>query len=171
MTGVLISFNLASLLLLGYVFFEGYQVGGSSLIRTHITLGLAVTGLLVFSQCMTMMYAAAVGRMIRQAVEQGQLNLDYVRQAKQYRAKIFRIGTAAMLIMMLHTILGGGAHTRAFSPRIHEYLAIFTLFFVSAAVTFGVRYLIYSHLLGHKVAMEFELKKSREATIKNGRNS
>lgn len=165
MTGVLVSFNFASLLLLGYVFFEGYQVGGSSLIRTHITLGLAATGFLVFSQCMTMMYSAAVGRMIRQAVEQGQLSPDYIRQAKQYRSKIFRLGTLTMFIVMLHTILGGGAHTRAFSPRIHEYLAIFTLLFVSASVVIGIRYLIYSHLLGHEVSREFELKRSRETSI------
>jgi hypothetical protein len=158
MTGVLISFNLGSLVLLVWVFIQGYNAGTSG-IRHHIILGLAATGLIVFAQSMTMMYAAAIGRMIRQAVERGELNLSHVKQTKAYRKKIFRLGSLTMVIVMLHTILGGGAHTRIFPLWVHEGLAIITLFFTIYAIVSEIRYLIYNHLLGHQVAQEFEARK------------
>lgn len=160
MTGVLISFNLGSLAILIWVFIQGYGAGAAG-IRNHIVLGLAATGMIVFSQSMTMMYAAAVGRMIRQAVERGELDPAHVKKTKDYRKKIFRLGSLTIVIVMLHTILGGGAHTRAFPLWVHEGLAIFTLLLTVYAVAAEIRYLIYNHLLGHRVAQEFEAGRTR----------
>ncbi|HJZ10894.1 MAG TPA: hypothetical protein VJ521_02005, partial [Acidobacteriota bacterium] len=64
-----------------------------------------------FSHCMIMMYVVAVGRMIRQTVEQAALDASSVVQTKGYRKTIFRAATFAMILVMAQTILGGGAHT------------------------------------------------------------
>jgi hypothetical protein len=164
MTGVLISFNLGSVALLIWVFIQGYGAGGATNgIRHHITLGLAATAMIVFSQSMTMMYAAAIGRMIRQAVEKSELDPHHVKRTKDYRKRIFRLGSLTMLIVMLHTILGGGAHTHVFPLRVHEVLAIITVLFTLYAVATEIRYLIYNHLLGHQVAEEFEAGRTNKA--------
>lgn len=160
MTGVLISFNLGSLAILIWVFIQGYYVSIEG-IRNHIVLALAATGMIVFSQSMTMMYAAAVGRMIRQAVERGELDPAHVKKTKDYRKKIFRLGSLTMVLVMLHTILGGGAHTRVFPLWVHEALAIVVLLFVLYAVATEIVYLISNHMLGHQVAEEFEANRMK----------
>jgi hypothetical protein len=162
MTGVLITFNLASLFTLIYVFWQGYSAGLTVPMKNHIVMALLATGLSVFSHSMTMMYFAALGRMIRQAVEKGNLNPDAVQKTKKYRSLIFRVGSIAMLVVMAQTILGGGAHTRVFPLWVHAAQGIFTLLVSIFAVYIEVRYLILNHLLGHDVAREFEKIENRE---------
>jgi hypothetical protein len=158
MTGVLITFNLASFVALMYVFYQGFSAGVSITMKNHIIMALIVTGLSVFSHSMTMMYFAALGRMIRQAVEKADLNPEAVRQTKKYRGIIFRVATLAMLLVMSQTILGGGAHTRMFPAWVHEAQAILTLMVSAIAVYLEIRYLILNHLLGHEIARQFEKK-------------
>ncbi|HSE40849.1 MAG TPA: hypothetical protein VLH08_08790 [Acidobacteriota bacterium] len=158
MTGVLITFNIASLLTLVYVFWQGYSAGVSVPMKNHILMALLATGLAVFSHAMTMMYFAALGRMIRQAVEKGNLNPEAVQQTKKYRSLIFRVGSIAMLVVMAQTILGGGAHTRVFPVWVHEAQAVFTLVVSFIAVFIEIRYLILNHLLGHQVAQQYGQK-------------
>jgi hypothetical protein len=155
MTGVLITFNLASLLTLGYVFWQGYYAGAGIPMKNHIVMALIATGLSVFSHSMTMMYFAALGRMIRQAVEKGNLNPEAVQKTKKYRSLIFRVGSITMLVVMAQTILGGGAHTRVFPGWVHEAQAIFTFLVSIFAVYIEIRYLILNHLLGHQVAKQY----------------
>jgi hypothetical protein len=153
MTGVLITFHLASLAFLCWAFYSGYT---SVTIRVHILISLGATAFSVFSHCMTMMYVTAIGRMIRQSVERRRLDTGYVEQAKAYRGTIFRSATFAMLMVMLQTILGGGAHTKAFPLWIHLVLGIAALLVSFVAVYNEIRFLIAGHLLGHRVAREYE---------------
>jgi hypothetical protein len=161
-TGVLITFNFAAFALLSWVFFGGYSIGASVRMSSHILLALLATGLIVFSHSMTMMYFAATGRMIREAVEKAGLDGAYVLQTKGYRKRVFRIATLAMLIVMAHTILGGGAHTHVFPIWVHHVLAIVTILFSAYAVVVETRLLIQNHLLGHHVARLFEAKRRQE---------
>jgi hypothetical protein len=159
MTGVLMTFNFAAFALLGWVFYGGYHIGESVRMSSHILLALLATALSVFSHSMTMMYMTATGRMIREAVEQGGLDAESVARAKGYRKRVYRVAALAMLIVMAHTILGGGAHTRMFPILVHHALAIFTLLFSAYALSVETRLLIQSHLLGHQVARSFEAKR------------
>jgi hypothetical protein len=158
MTGVLITFNLASLAALAYVFYQGFHAGVSVPMKNHIIMALIATGLSVFSHAMTMMYFAAIGRMIRQAVEKAALNPEAVTKTKKYRSSVFRMATLAMLLVMAQTILGGGAHTKVFPGWVHEAQGILTLVVSAIAVYIETRYLILNHLLGHQVAKQFEEK-------------
>jgi len=162
MTGVLITFNLASLIALMYVFYQGYSAGVSIPMQNHIVVALVATALSVFSHSMTMMYFAALGRMIRQAVEKGNLDPESVKKTKRYRSIVFRVATLAMLLVMAQTILGGGAHTRVFPVWVHEVQGILTLLVSTIAVYIEIRYLILNHLLGHQVAKQFEEKGSTD---------
>jgi hypothetical protein len=153
MTGVLIVFNMTSVVFLVWVLIGGYSIEE---MRMHITLALAATALSVFSHSLTMMYFAAVGRMIREAVEKAHLRQDYVVRTKQYRSKIFRLASLAMLLVMANTILAGGTHTKMFSAEFHHWFSIITLAFNTYVVYLEIRYLIENHLLGHRVAREFE---------------
>jgi hypothetical protein len=158
MTGVLITFNVASFVALVYVFYQGFSAGVSIPMKNHIVMALIATGLSVFSHAMTMMYFAALGRMIRQAVEKADLNPEAVRQTKKYRGIVFRMATLAMLLVMAQTILGGGAHTKVFPGWVHEVQGILTLMVSAIAVYLEIRYLILNHLLGHEIARQFEKK-------------
>lgn len=161
MTGILITFAFAALALLGWVFYGGYQIGVNVAMSSHILMALLATGLTVFSHSMIMMYLTATGRMIREAVEQGGLDAKYVAETKGYRNRIYRFATLAMLIVMAHTILGGGAHTKVFPVYIHHMSAIFTLLFSAYTTALEVQLLIRNHLLGHHVSQLFERKRSR----------
>src|SRR5262249_3965957 len=151
-------FDFASMFLLAWVFFHGYQVGEAVSMRSHIVSALAATGFSVFAHCMTMMYFAATGRMIREAVEKADLDRKYVDQTKGYRKRVFRIGMLAVLVVMANTILGGGAHTKVFPISVHEYLSIGTLGFNFLAVVVEVQCLIANHLLGHQVSELYTAK-------------
>src|SRR5262245_22933462 len=108
MTGILITFNFASFVLLLWVFIQGFLIGSvGHQIRGHIVMALAATALSVFAHSLTMMYIVAVGRMIREAVEKRDLDQKYISETKGYRKSIFRIATLAMLFVMTQTILGG----------------------------------------------------------------
>ena len=159
MTGILIAFNFASMGLLLWVFIQGYMIPQPSELGLHIRLALIATALSVFAHCMTMMYATAVGRMIREAVEKASLSSDYVNQAKGHRKQIFRFAFIAMTLVMMNTILAGGAHTRVFPLWVHTVLSIIALAFNAFAVFLEIRLLVINHLLGHKVAREFERRK------------
>jgi cytochrome c biogenesis protein CcdA len=158
MTGILITFDFASMFFLAWVFLRGYQIGEVVSMRSHIVSALAATGLSVFSHCMTLMYFAATGRMIREAVEKADLDRKYVDQTKGYRKQVFRLGLLAVLVVMANTILGGGAHTKVFPIQVHEYLSIGTLLFNLFAVIVEVRCLIANHLLGHRVSELYSAK-------------
>ena len=159
MTGILITFNFASIAFLIWVFAQGFQVLEPSSIRSHIVMAIAATGLNVFSHSLTMMYVVAVGRMIREAVEKKQLDPKYVAQTKGYRKTIFKVATLAMVAVMAQTILGGGVHTRMFPVWFHFSLGLVAVLVSGWASYLEVRYLIENHLLGHRVAREFETRR------------
>jgi len=158
MTGVLITFNFTSMAFLAWALLSGYQ---GVAIRTHILIALGATGFSVFAHSLTMMYFAAIGRMIREAVEKGGLDPAPVAETKGYRSIIFRMAFLAMTLVMLNTILAGGAHTKAFPLWIHHALALFAISVNAFVVYLEVRYLIVNHLLGHRVAREFERMKDK----------
>lgn len=133
----------------------GYQ---GIAVRTHILIALGATAFSVFAHSLTMMYTFAVGRMIREAVEKAALEKKYVSDTKQYRKKVVRVALIAMIFVMTNTILGGGAHTHAFPLTVHHILAILTIVINAYAVYLETKYLIANHLLGHRVAREFETK-------------
>ncbi len=156
MTGILITFNLASAVFLVYVLIQGILMIDPSAIRFHIIMALSSTALCVFAHCLTMMYVVAVGRMIREAVEKKVLDQSYVSQTKSYRKSIFRAATIGMLSVMTQTILGGGVHTGLLSPAFHLALGLFAVSISGYATFLEIRYLIANHLLGHRVAHEYE---------------
>jgi hypothetical protein len=162
MTGILITFNLASIVFLTWVFAQGYFAGAEVAMRAHIIGALSSTALSVFAHSMTMMYLAATSRMIREAVEKGGLDAKYVAEAKGYRSKVFRFGMMAVLAVMANTVLAGGAHTHMFPIWVHNVLSILALSFNAYAVYLEVRYLIVTHLLGHKVAQLYDLPQSHK---------
>ena len=156
MTGVLITFQFASIAFLIWVFVQGILIDSTTAIRPHIVMALASTGLSVFSHSLCIMYAAAVGRMIREAVEKKELDKKYVTQTKAYRKRISKVATLAMLAVMAQTILGGGVHTRMLPLWFHFGLGVVALLIGAWATFLEIRYLIANHLLGHHVAREFE---------------
>ena len=158
MTGVLITFNFASIVFLVWVFVQGMLVDTPASIRSHIVMALAATGLIVFAHSLTLMYVVAVGRMIREAVEKKQLDQKYISQTKGYRRAISKVATLAMIAVMAQTILGGGVHTRMFPVWFHFGLGLAALFISGWATYLEVRYLIANHVLGHHVAREFETR-------------
>jgi len=158
MTGVLITFNFVSMAFLAWALLSGYQ---GVAIRTHILIALGATGFSVFSHSLTMMYFVAIGRMIREAVEKGGLDPAPVAETKGYRSSIFRMAFLAMTLVMLNTILAGGAHTRAFPEWIHHVLALLAVLSNAFVVYLEVRYLIANHLLGHRVARDYERMKDK----------
>jgi cytochrome c biogenesis protein CcdA len=156
MTGILITFNLASFLVLTWSFIQGYRIHEVSQISNHIITALIATGLSVFSHCMIMMYFVGTGRVIRETVEKGGLDQRYVIETKSYRKRIFRIALLAMTLVMMQTILGGGVHTRVLPVWFHDALGILMLSASVCAVYFETFYLIKNHLLGHDVSRLFE---------------
>lgn len=156
MTGVLITFNFASIAFLIWTFIQGNLIDSASGIRSHIVMALAATALSVFAHSLTLMYVVAVGRMIREAVEKKQLDQKYVLQTRGYRKTISRVATMAMIAVMAQTILGGGVHTRMFPVWFHFGFGLLAVLISGWASYLEIRYLIANHILGHHVAREFE---------------
>src|SRR5262245_8116534 len=158
MTGILITFNLASFLILAWTFIQGYEIHQTSQISRHIITALIATGLSVFSHCMIMMYFVGLGRVIRETVEKGDLDPKYVTETKSYRKRIFRVALLAMTLVMLQTILGEAAHTHVLPLWFHLILGILMLAVSAYAVYLETLLLIRNHLLGHDVARLYEAR-------------
>ncbi|HEU4401497.1 MAG TPA: hypothetical protein VFT43_05275, partial [Candidatus Polarisedimenticolia bacterium] len=116
---------LASVILLGWVTYQGYNTSAGVLNpRTHI--GSALFGIVVvlFTHTMTLFYFVGTGSRIKKVVTEYGLAPGILGRTRVFKARLFPWLTFTPLVTMAAFILGGGAHTRMLPGWLHGGFAL-----------------------------------------------
>ena len=119
---------LGSVILIGFVTYEGYRTSmGSLAASAHIRFALFGIVVVLFTQTMTLFYFVGTGSRIKKVVQRYGLAASLVERTRRLKARLFPWLTFTPLLTMAAFIVGGGAHTRALPGWIHGLLALLAL--------------------------------------------
>lgn len=119
---------LASVLLLGWITYEGYRTTAGSLGATaHIRFALFGIVIVLFTHTMTLFYFVGTGSRIKKVVRQFGLPPALADRTRIFKARLFPWLTFTPLVTMAAFIIGGGAHTRMIPGWVHGALGLAAL--------------------------------------------
>src|SRR5947208_1514940 len=103
---------LGSVLLLGFVTYEGYRTSAGGLAPSaHIRFALFGIVVVLFTQTMTLFYFVGTGSRIRKVAQRYRLKASFVERTRLLKARLFPWLTFTPLVTMAAFIIGGGVHT------------------------------------------------------------
>jgi len=104
--------------------FEMALAGSTSVdVSGHVLIGVFATMLNLLAHSMMMFYLIGKGKAVREAVTEGGLDGDYVRQVSALRAPVFGRATIAMALTMTAAIIGASVDVRVLPPWPHAIIA------------------------------------------------
>ena len=119
---------LGSVILIGFVTYEGYRTSmGSLAASAHIRFALFGIVVVLFTQTMTLFYFVGTGSRIKKVVQRYGLAASLVERTRRLKARLFPWLTFTPLVTMAAFIVGGGAHTHALPGWMHGLLALIAL--------------------------------------------
>ena len=119
---------LGSVILIGFVTYEGYRTSAGRLAASaHIRFALFGIVVVLFTQTMTLFYFVGTGSRIKKVVQRYGLAASLVERTRRLKARLFPWLTFTPLVTMAAFIVGGGAHTRALPGWMHGLLALIAL--------------------------------------------
>ena len=119
---------LGSVILIGFVTYEGYRTSmGSLAASAHIRFALFGIVVVLFTQTMTLFYFVGTGSRIKKVVQRYGLAASLVERTRRLKARLFPWLTFTPLVTMAAFIIGGGAHTRVLPGWLHGLLALLAL--------------------------------------------
>src|SRR6266850_1183345 len=119
---------LGSVILIGFVTYEGYRTSmGSLAASAHIRFALFGIVVVLFTQTMTLFYFVGTGSRIKKVVQRYGLAASLVERTRRLKARLFPWLTFTPLVTMAAFIVGGGAHTRLVPAWVHGGLAVLAL--------------------------------------------
>jgi hypothetical protein len=119
---------LASIVLLGWITFEGYRTAAGTLSAgAHIRFALFGMVIVLFTHTMTLFYFVGTGSRIKKVVRDYALPPALLERTRHFKARLFPWLTFTPLVTMAAFIIGGGAHTHVLPGWIHGALALLAL--------------------------------------------
>ena len=119
---------LGSVILIGFVTYEGYRTSmGSLAASAHIRFALFAIVVVLFTQTMTLFYFVGTGSRIKKVAQRYRLATSFVERTRRLKARLFPWLTFTPLVTMAAFIIGGGAHTRVLPGWLHGLLALLAL--------------------------------------------
>ena len=119
---------LGSVILIGFVTYEGYRTSAGALpASAHIRFALFAIVIVLFTQTMTLFYFVGTGSRIKKVVQRYRLAPAFVERTRLLKARLFPWLTFTPLVSMAAFVIGGGAHTRILPGWLHGLLALLAL--------------------------------------------
>jgi hypothetical protein len=119
---------LASVILLGWITYEGFRTSAGALAPgAHIRFALFGMVIVLFTHTMTLFYFVGTGSRIKKVVHQYGLPSALAERTIRFKARLFPWLTFTPLVTMAAFIFGGGAHTHAVPGWVHGSLAVLAL--------------------------------------------
>lgn len=116
---------LASVILLGWITYEGFRTSAGALgAGVHIRFALFGIVIVLFTHTMTLFYFVGTGSRIKKVVHRYGLSPSLTGRTRRFKARLFPWLTFTPLATMAAFILGGGAHTRALPGWVHGSLSL-----------------------------------------------
>jgi len=135
----------------------GYLVVDSPTIDRHVVLGLVAGFLLLFSHSWIMFYLIGTGKMIKEAVAEHDLPVEWIEKTKEFKNKSYPWLMIAMGLAMATFILGGGVETQVLPAWIH-----WGLFYLAVGAQFRALYLEFLVLLENEKLIRAADRRVRE---------
>ena len=101
----------------------GLRASGDADIWRHISLGFFSTMVMLLAHSMTMFYLIGKGKAVKEAMAEGHLTGDHYRRIAAARKPVFSIGTLAMVVTMIASIIGASVDTLVVPPIVHAMIA------------------------------------------------
>ncbi|HEX9426319.1 MAG TPA: hypothetical protein VGA64_00925 [Candidatus Polarisedimenticolia bacterium] len=118
----------ATLLLLGFMTYQGYSTSAGTLgAASHIRFAIFGIVVILFTQTMSLFYFVGTGSRIKKVVREYSLDPAFHARTVRFKARLFPWLTFTPLVTMAAFILGGGAHTRMIPAWVHGGLAYLAL--------------------------------------------
>ena len=92
-------------------------------VSRHVSFGIFSTMITLLAHSMMMFYLIGKGKAVKDAMIEGHLTGDYVRQIALARKPVFSIATLAMGVTMAAAILGASVDTGVLPPIVHAMIA------------------------------------------------
>ena len=92
-------------------------------VSRHVSFGIFSTMITLLAHSMMMFYLIGKGKAVKDAMIEGNLTGDYVRQIALARKPVFSIATLAMGVTMAAAILGASVDTGVLPPIVHAMIA------------------------------------------------
>ena len=99
----------------------------NSLLPIHIVLGLTASMLGMFGLVGAMFYLITTGAAIRESVEENNLSMELFSRTRQLKKDTFPWCMAAILVMLVTTVIGAGVQVEKIPGYVHLILAVITL--------------------------------------------
>jgi hypothetical protein len=123
MAAALLTLTGLSILGLAASFVMALAADASVDVAGHVLVGVFATMLNLLAHSLMMFYLLGKGKAVREAVTEGGLDGDYVRQVSALRAPVFARATIAMAVTMTAAIIGASVDVRVLSPWPHALVA------------------------------------------------
>ena len=104
----------------------------------HVYMALPSFLLGILGHSMTMFYFIGTGKVVREAVQDGGLEGDWIARTKEFKQQVFPAAMWAMGFIMATSILGGAVDTGHMAAWIHGLLGIGILVTGARAIVFEV---------------------------------
>ncbi len=148
---------LSTILIVGFAALAGAGALGYALradaarFANHFHLALVATLLGVFGHAMTMFYFIGTGKAIKEVVRERNLDAEILRATRRQNMRASSWATLATACLMSLFIMGGGTHTGAIPPLVHEASFYVTLVVSGAASFIEIRLLAEQNALADHV--------------------
>jgi len=114
----------------------------------HFNLAMPAAFLSMFSHCMTFFYFIGMAKQVKDWCARYNLDPGIVTQLRGFRSRVSPYITAAIVLTMAATILGGGAATtRGWLATLHGALAYAALAVNALTIYIEYRYLVANNLV------------------------
>src|SRR5580765_3478578 len=92
-------------------------------VSRHISFGIFSTLVILLAHSMMMFYLIGKGKVVKDAMAEGQLAGDQYRRIAAIRKPVFSVGTFAMAVTILAALLGASVDTGFLPPMVHAMIA------------------------------------------------
>jgi len=123
MAAALLTLTGLSILGLAASFVMALAGNTSADVSGHVLIGVFATMLNLLAHSLMMFYLIGKGKAVREAVTEGGLDGDYVRQVSALRAPVFGRAMIAMALTMTAAIIGASVDVRVLPPWPHAIIA------------------------------------------------
>ncbi len=91
-------------------------------INTHASIALAGSLLVLFAHCWILFFLVGTGKAVREAVEEYDLDRNYIERTKAFKQELYPWLMLAMGLVIAAFVIGGGSYIGAMRPLWHRLL-------------------------------------------------
>lgn len=123
MAAALLTAAIAAVGGIAFAIYLGLTAVSGAMVSRHILIGMFSTMICLLAHSMMMFYFLGKGKAVREAAEEGGLSGEFERRIAALRRPVFSIGTFAMILTMIASLMGASVDTGVLPSGVHGIVA------------------------------------------------